>query len=71
MTFRGHMKNGVVVVDGPIPLPDGTPVEIQPVDSTSGGKLWEKLAEFAGKAEALPADAAENVDHYLYGTKKR
>jgi len=71
MTYRGHMKNGVVVADGPIPLPDGTPVEIQPVDSSTPRNVWQKLSEFAGRAEGLPADAAENLDHYLYGTKKR
>jgi hypothetical protein len=35
----------------------------------------ESLGDFvlrvAGKAEGLPADLAENHDHYLYGTPKR
>ena len=33
--------------------------------------VWDALLEFAGKAEGLPPDLAENHDHYLYGTPKR
>ncbi|MCX8092336.1 MAG: hypothetical protein N3I86_15610 [Verrucomicrobiae bacterium] len=29
------------------------------------------LLEFAGKAQELPSDLAENHDHYLYGTPRR
>jgi hypothetical protein len=37
-----------------------------------GGKtLSEALLEFAGVAEGLPADMAENHDHYLHGVPKR
>lgn len=33
--------------------------------------VWDVLLEFAGTAEGLPPDLAENHDHYLYGTPKR
>jgi hypothetical protein len=33
--------------------------------------IWDALLEFAGKAEGLPPDLAENHDHYLHGTPKR
>ena len=29
MTYRGHMQNGVAVLDAPANLPDGTPVRIE------------------------------------------
>jgi hypothetical protein len=29
--------------------------------------VWEVLASFAGRAENLPSDFANNHDHYLYG----
>jgi len=29
MTYRGHMRNGVAVLDTPVDLPDGTPVRIE------------------------------------------
>ena len=30
--------------------------------------VWDALLEFAGTAEGLPPDLAENHDHYLHGT---
>lgn len=33
--------------------------------------VWDALLEFAGTAEGLPADLAENHDHYLHGPPKR
>jgi hypothetical protein len=33
--------------------------------------LYEGLKPFIGVAKGLPADASINVDHYLYGTRKR
>jgi hypothetical protein len=32
-TYRGTVRNGVVVVDSPAPLAEGTTVHVQPVDS--------------------------------------
>ena len=37
----------------------------------SQSNIWDRLREFAGTAEGLPEDLAENHDHYLYGTPKR
>jgi hypothetical protein len=47
MTYRGHIKNGVAVLDTPVSLPDGTPVrvEIERIDSDFWkGKTVEELA---------------------------
>ena len=33
--------------------------------------VWDALLEFAGTAEGLPPDLAENHDHYLHGTPKK
>ena len=32
MTYRGHIKNGVAVLDDDVKLPEGTPVVIQPAE---------------------------------------
>ena len=32
---------------------------------------WAVLERWVGKAEGLPADMAENHDHYLHGARKR
>ncbi len=42
MTYRGHVKNGLVVFDGPVVLPDGAEVRIEPVvepRKTTAGEL--------------------------------
>jgi hypothetical protein len=31
MTLRGHIHNGVVILDDPTSLPDGTPVSVKPL----------------------------------------
>lgn len=79
MVYRGHVENGVVVLDGPVDLPDGTPVAVTPLATEpsaedSGGELGtlaERLAPFIGCLDGLPSDFSENHDHYLYGVPKR
>lgn len=73
-TYTGEVRNGVVVLDegeAP-PLPEGTKVRIEPIDMESAlTDLSEKLLALAGRAEGLPEDLAENLDHYLHGHPKR
>jgi hypothetical protein len=78
MTYRGKIRGGVVVLDQPADLAEGTEVTIQPVEQSEKPSppqreesLSEVLLKFAGKAQGLPPDAARNHDHYLYGTPKR
>jgi hypothetical protein len=33
--------------------------------------VWEGLLEIAGSAQGLPADFAQQHDHYIHGTPKR
>lgn len=84
MTFRGHVKNGKVILDQPAVLPDGTEVDVQPVKqprakTPRGGKarkpknhdaLRDLLLSYAGKLKGLPADLALNHDHYAHGKPK-
>jgi len=72
MTYQGVIKNGVVVIDERIALPDGTPVRIEPMSpepaaSQTKDGLAERLLQFAGRASGLPAELARNHDHYLHG----
>ena len=79
MTYRGHVENGHVVLDDSIPLPDGTQVEVvvrrseaqHTSDEAPIPTLYERLKPIIGTACGLPADAAKNVDHYLYGHPKQ
>jgi hypothetical protein len=79
MTHRGRVKNGVVVLDNPEALPEGTEVSVRPVRSAASRAKNRKqkatpgkgLLKLAGKAKGLPPDASRNLDHYLYGHRKR
>ena len=75
MTYRGHIKNGVAVLEDSIALPDGTPVrvEIDQLDEDFwAAKSAEQIALEQGIAPcADPRDltgdwpADESVDDFL------
>jgi hypothetical protein len=76
MTYRGQIRNGVVVLEGQPPLEEGTVVTVEPVTRAEAAEeplptLAELFKDLAGKAVGLPEDMAENHDHYLHGTPKR
>ena len=79
MTYRGKVKDGVVVLDEPAALPDGTEVSVRALKGARGPvrrkgsapTLLDELEPFIGMAEGLPPDASANVDHYLYGAPKQ
>jgi hypothetical protein len=75
MTYRGHIKNGQIMLDEPVELPEGGVVNVEIVDNgskISEGEptIWAKLLELAGTIEG-PEDWAKNHDHYIHGTPKR
>lgn len=78
MVYRGHVKNGVVVLEPSAVLPEGAEVRVEivvpqtegPLLDDQGQTLGQKLMKFAGRAVGLPEDAARAHDHYLYGTPK-
>jgi hypothetical protein len=51
MTYGGHIKNGVAVIDSGVTLPDGTPVRVEVESQDSGfwnGKSVNDLAKEQG-----------------------
>ena len=72
MSYRGIVKNGVIVLDGPQILPEGACVEINyPTSDAAGSTLGQRLQQLAGIAKGLPEDMAENHDHYIHGRQKK
>jgi len=61
MTYRGHMLNGVAVLDTPADLPDGTPVQIavERVDSA----FWQSktLEDFAREQGVQPVRSLDEL----------
>lgn len=75
MHYLGRVKNGVIVLDEPLNLEDGIEVRVEIPERRSPGVVAsvfrQRYAEVIGKAEGLPNDAAENHDHYLYGSPRK
>jgi hypothetical protein len=75
MTCKGHVRNGVVVLDQPARFEDGDEVSVRRLGR--GRKLaakergiptlYERLKNIIGRAEGLPPDFAQNHDHYIHG----
>jgi hypothetical protein len=72
MTYRGHVKDGQILLDEPVALPEGAEVQIELLKNGDGQPtIWKQLLDLAGTAEGLPVDMADNHDHYLYGVPKK
>jgi len=77
MTWRGRVRGGVIIPDQDAKLDEGSEVTIQPVEAESSPgpveecTLAEHLLKFAGVLDGLPADLAQNHDHYIHGTPKK
>jgi hypothetical protein len=70
MTYKGHIKNGSVVLDEPIALPDGAEVTVDLIPAPRPVPLAELLKGVIGQASGLPPDASSQKRHYLYGHPK-
>ena len=57
MTFHGHIHNGVVILDEAPPLPEGTPVRVEVIDTAQekdqGGARREG-GQYAGRIWMAP-----------------
>ena len=71
MTYRGHIKNGQILFNDPVDLPEGAEVNVEVVENGEPkSTIWDRLLKLAGTVEGLPSDMADNHNHYLYGTPK-
>jgi hypothetical protein len=80
MVYRGHVVSGVIHLDEAVVLPDGAEVHVQ-VAATGQDfdpntpAIEEKLRAIVADVpkeewDRLPADLSENLDHYIYGTRR-
>lgn len=73
MTYQGRVKDGTIVLEPEVELPEGALVRIElelregPRSETLSEPLWE-MTSLA--AETGIRDLATNADHYLYGHPK-
>ena len=71
MELEGVVHNGVVVPDDAKALTEGSRVRISPAPLEKPRTFGERFAQFKGAVPGLPADLAEQHDHYRLGTPKR
>ena len=75
MSFQGTMLNGVVVLDEPAKIPEGTRVKVVPSEPSPEKKESEPtlgfLLKYAGSIKDMPPDFAVQHDHYIHGTPKK
>lgn len=72
MTYKGTIRNGVIVLEEGVILPEGAEVRVEAMeDAKAMSTLAERFADIIGGTEGLPEDLAENHDHYLHGTSKK
>ena len=76
MTLPGTVVKGVIILDPPQQLPEGTRVEVAIMKmAEEHGKeklsLAQRLLQLAGTVDDLPSDMARNHDHYIHGAPKR
>jgi hypothetical protein len=73
MTYRGRVKDGAIILEPGIELPEGSVVkiELEPTESRMDGAASDPLFRIADLAvETGIPDLATNIDHYLYGHPK-
>lgn len=72
MSIRGRVTNGVIVLEPGFVLPEGTEVEVDPIEegaeAPSEDDPLSRMGELAVDT-GIP-DLAGNIDHYLYGHPK-
>jgi hypothetical protein len=65
MSFEGHIVKGMVVLDRPLPLPDGTPVRVEPIAAVPA-EFWQSCS-LEELAERQGVSAPGTVDDLLGG----
>jgi hypothetical protein len=71
VTYRGTVKNGVVVLPPEARLAEGAQVEVSPVESEPGDPSFLRELLKLSKDRDWPADFALNHAHYAKGHPKK
>ncbi len=71
MTFRGHVENGVIVLDEPVTIADGVAVAVEvkilpshETDKPEQSRI-ERYRPLIGALDNIPSDWSEKHDTYL------
>jgi hypothetical protein len=67
MTYIGHIKNGLVILDEPADLPEGATVRVELTEDLSLPAPGEGVMKHAGIVKGLPPDASCDFERDRYG----
>jgi hypothetical protein len=67
MIYRGHVQNGLIVLDEKVTLPEGTVVLVEQVVLENGKRIAERYKNLIGIVLDMPIDMSENHDLYIHG----
>jgi hypothetical protein len=71
VSYKGIVKNGVVVLSPGAKLPEGAAVEVTPVKTDPGDPPFLQAILKLAKPRDWPADFALNHAHYTKGHPKK
>jgi hypothetical protein len=71
VTYKGTVKNGVVVLPPEAKLPDGVRVEVSPIETENGDPPFLLELLKLAKDRDWPEDFALNHAHYAKGHPKQ
>ncbi len=72
MSYIGTVENGVVKLPPEAKLRDGERVQVsQLAEAKPLNERTRRLLEIAAQVPPMPADFAEQHDHYIHGIPKR
>ena len=71
MSYTGKVKNGVVVLPPEAQLPEGTEVEVTPLEAQADDPPFLKAILKLSKPRDWPPDFALNHAHYIKGHPKK
>jgi hypothetical protein len=73
MTVNAHFDGKVIVPDEPLDLRPNQAliVQIEPLEGATEESALAWIAANAVDSDALPADLADQHDHYLYGRTRK
>jgi hypothetical protein len=72
VSYKGTVKNGVVVLPPDVKLPEGAEVNVEPLELLpEEDPFIQAVLRVAKPRPHWPKDYARNLDHYLYGVPKK
>lgn len=72
VSYKGIVKNGVVILPPEVKLPEGATVEVTPEELLpEDDPFLAVISKVAKPRPHWPKDYSRNLDHYLYGTPKK